>query len=87
MNVQSAHGFRLQVGAVVLEVEGSDGTQSGFFAHAAIDGPGISTVTSIRIDRARTFARIVAAFGGTTDSNSHGQSQSGELTEFQHFHL
>ena len=87
VNVQSAHGFRLQVGAVVLEVEGGDGAQSGFFAHAAVDGARISTVTGIRIDRARTFARIVAAFGRTTDSNSHGQSQSGELTEFQHFHV
>ncbi|MNJ63523.1 hypothetical protein D3C77_594340 [compost metagenome] len=85
--VEGTHGFRLEVGAVVLEVEGGDCAQSSFFAHAAVNGTSVRTVASVRIDSARAFAGIVAALGGTANSDSHGQSQRGELTEFQHFHL
>src|SRR5690606_41938595 len=87
VDVQCAHGFRLQVGAVVLEVEGGDGAQSGFFAQAAVDGTSVRTVTGVGIDGSRTFARIIAALGGTADGNSHGQSERSKLTEFQHFHV
>src|SRR5690606_18672593 len=60
MDVQSTHGFRLQIGAVVFEVERSDGAQSSFFAHAAVDGTSVRTVTGVRIDTSRAFARIIA---------------------------
>src|SRR5690606_21722413 len=70
--VQSAHGFRLQVGAVVLEVEGGDGAQSGFFAQGTVYAAATGVVAGVRVDSA--FAGGVAALGRTT--NGHGQSQA-----------
>ena len=92
VNVQSAHGFRLQVGAVVLEVEGGDGAQSGFVAHAAVDGTRVGAIASVRVDSTgasastSAFTGGVAALGGTAHGDSHGQGQCSELAEFQHFH-
>ncbi len=85
--VQSAHGFRLQVGAVVLEVEGGDRTQSGFVAQAAVNGTAVGAIACVRIDAAiGTFTGSIAALGGATHSHSHGQSQRSKFAEFQHFH-
>ncbi|MNY29166.1 hypothetical protein D3C86_1631930 [compost metagenome] len=86
VNVQSAHGFRLQVGAVVLEEEGGDGAQGGLFTvQAAIDGTGVGAVASVRIDC--TFASSITALGGATYGNCHSQSQRSKFADFQHFHL
>ncbi|RMS63822.1 hypothetical protein ALP65_01121 [Pseudomonas aeruginosa] len=85
--VQSAHGFRLQVGAVVLEVEGGDRTQSGFVAQAAVNGTAVGAIACVRVDAAiGTFTGSIAALGGATHSHSHGQSQRSKFAEFQHFH-
>src|SRR5690606_33310451 len=86
VNVQSAHGFRLQVRDGVFEVESSDGGQTSCFPQAAVQtvAVGVGVVAGVRINRAST--RVVAALGRTTNSNCHGQSQSGELTKFKHFH-
>ncbi|SPO68180.1 protein of unknown function [Pseudomonas sp. JV241A] len=84
MNVQSAHGFWLQVRAVVFEVEGGDCAQSSFFAQAAVNSASVGTVASVRIDLALTC--VVTAFRGATYSYGHGQSQRSKLTKLQHFH-
>src|SRR5690606_17715131 len=84
VNVQSAHGFRLQIGAVVLEVEGGDGAQSGFFAQSAVNTATTGVVAGVRIDGA--FARSVAAFGRAANGHGQSQTQSGKFAEFQHFH-
>ncbi|MNS44995.1 hypothetical protein D3C72_774530 [compost metagenome] len=84
VNVQSAHGFWLQVRAVVFEVESGDSAQSSFFAQGAVNCTSVCAVTSVWIYRA--FTGIVAAFGRATYSYSHGQSQRSKFTKLQHFH-
>ncbi|MNN80597.1 hypothetical protein D3C81_1973460 [compost metagenome] len=84
MNVQSAHGFWLQVRAVVFEVEGGDCAQGGFFAQGTVNSASVGTVASVRVNSA--FASVVTALRGATYSYSHGQSQRSKFTKLQHFH-
>src|SRR5690606_29364490 len=86
VNVQSAHGFRLQVGAVELEVEGGDGAQSGFFAAQATvsTGGSASAVTGVRVYRAGTGS--VTTLGGTTNHNAESDNQSCQFAELDNFH-
>src|SRR5690606_4990373 len=85
--VQGAHGFRLQLGAVELEVESGDSTQSSFFAADAAGtsrGRSGAVVTSVRIDCAS--AGCIAALGRTANHNAESDNQSCKLAELDNFH-
>src|SRR5690606_9676628 len=88
MNVQRAHRFGLQLGAVELEVEGGDCAQSSFFtagtAGISAGSGGAAAVARVRIHRASTCR--VTAFGGTTNHNAESDNQSCHFAELDNFH-
>src|SRR5574344_743008 len=76
--VEGAHGFRLEVGAVELEVEGFDGAQRSFAAaveFAAVTGTTGHAAVKACIGVQGFVAGIVAAFGGTAYCKQQGQGQ------------